>query len=87
MTVDLEAVKCYMKIDDDAEDPLILSLADSAESYLTSAGIRPPPASDEGKYTLAVSALTLQYYEHRSDGGDLPPALDRLIAQLRFESL
>ena len=75
-----------MKIDDEFDDALIAHLAEAAESYLSSAGIHPPDAED-GRYRLAVCALTLHYYQYRTTGGDMPPVLRQLINQLKAEGV
>ena len=85
MVTDLAAVKAYMKIDDDCDDALIENLAGAAERYLKTAGVVSQADAPDGRYTLAVCALTLHYYEFRTTGGDLPPALRHLVNQLKAE--
>lgn len=90
MSCDLEAVKTYMQVTDDGDDALITTLIEAAESYLTDAGIHPGEPAD-ARYTLAVSALTLHWYDNRQavdiDLTDLPLGLRQVINQLKAKGV
>lgn len=82
----LTAVKAYMRIDDDADDAIIMALYSAAVLYLKNAGIE-EPANDPSLYNLAVWSLTLHYYDHRDAVGNeasFPTGLRPIINQLKL---
>ena len=85
MISNLEDVKAYMIAPDD-DDTLITSLIEAAEGYLADAGIHPGEPAD-ARYALAVSALTLHWYDNRqavdTNLTDLPLGLRQVINQLK----
>ncbi len=84
----LEACKAYMRVDGTDDDDLIGSLMDVAKAYLAAAGIE-EPETESPRYTLAVHALTLHYYDHRdSVGGEtpFPSGLRPFINQMKHEA-
>ena len=85
MICPLEHIKQYMQITHDADDALILMLASAAEEYLLKAGVR----TEDSRYSLAVSALTLHWYDNRavvdSKLDTLPLGLRQIINQLKAE--
>lgn len=89
MTIDLEAVKGYCRVDGDEEDELLLSLVDAAKDYLSGAGVD-EPEGDVPLYLLAVKALTLHYYDHRgtTESGAVAaiPGIQNAIVQLKLRA-
>lgn len=89
MTIDLEAVKAYCRIDGDEEDTLLLSLIDAAKDYLDGSGIH-EPEEDNPLYALCVNAIVLDYYDHRgmAEAGTMTriPGLDNAIVQLKLRA-
>ena len=85
MICPLEHIKQYLQITHDADDALILMLASAAEEYLLKAGVR----TEDSRYSLAVSALTLHWYDNRavvdSKLDTLPLGLRQIINQLKAE--
>lgn len=89
MTISLDAIKLYCRIDGDGEDVLLLSLRDAAVEYLVGAGV-PEPNEDNPQYQLAVCALVLEYYDHRglTETG-MPsrlPGLENVITQMKLRA-
>lgn len=86
----LADVKAYMQVTDDGDDALITSLIEAAEGYLADAGIRPSEPVD-ARYALAVSALTLHWYDNRqavdTNLTDLPLGLRQVINQLKAKGV
>lgn len=82
----LSACKLYMRVDDSNDDALIIWLMQAAKTYLTKAGA-PAPATADASYDLAVWALTLYWYDHRSEVGKAPESAQGLITQLKLSPL
>lgn len=84
----LAACKAYMRVDGEAEDALITSLISAAAEYLTGAGIY-RTADNAARYDLALSALTLYYYDHRGAVGteaEIPRGLRPVLTQLKLDA-
>ena len=75
-------LKLYCRVDDDEAVPLLESLAESAEEYLTTAGAE-RTQNNTNAYDLAVKALVLHWYDNPT-GGELPAGLRNNINQLKF---
>lgn len=89
MYIDLDAVKPYCRIDGEVEDELLLSLIDTAKSYLDGAGI-PEPEADNPRYLLCVKAMVLEFYDHRGMTESVTPSaipgLANMVVQLKLEA-
>lgn len=89
MTIDLDDVKTYCRIDGEAEDELLLSLIDTAKSYLDGAGV-PEPEADNPRYLLCVKAMVLEFYDHRGMTESVTPSaipgLANMVVQLKLEA-
>lgn len=89
MYIDLDAVKSYCRIDGEVEDELLLSLIDTAKSYLDGAGI-PEPEADNPRYLLCVKAMVLEFYDHRGMTESVTPSaipgLANMVVQLKLEA-
>lgn len=81
-------VVAYGKLDEEP-DPIVDTLIDAAESYLTSSGVlpelAPPPL-----YNLVVAGITAHYHENRaavdqSAPKDFEPGLRLIINRLKLE--
>lgn len=62
MSVDLETVKLYLRIDDTEEDAFLGILIETAKEYLKNSGV---VESEEKLYELAVMMLVSHWYENR----------------------
>jgi len=81
----IEEVKLFLRIDGDYENTLLVALQDSAEEYMTNAGV----AKDylKSTYTLAIKILIGHWYENRGAIGKtdrLAFSLDAIILQLKY---
>ncbi len=89
MYIDLDGVKSYCRIDGEVEDELLLSLIDTAKSYLDGAGI-PEPEADNPRYLLCVKAMVLEFYDHRGMTESVTPSaipgLQNMVIQLKLEA-
>lgn len=89
MTISLESVKHYCRIDGDEEDDLLLSLIDAAKAYLESAGVS-EPEEDDPRYLLAVKAMVLHFYDYRglteSTAPSAIPGMQNMVTQLKLEA-
>lgn len=87
MNCPIEHIKQYMQVTHDADDALILMLASAAEEYLLAAGV----CTEDSRYSLAVSALTLHWYDNRTAVDtkleNLPFGLRQLLNQLKAGSV
>lgn len=89
MTIDLDDVKTYCRIDGTEEDALILSFIDAAKGYLDGAGV-PEPEADDPRYLLCVKAMVLEFYDHRGMTESVTPSaipgLQNMVNQLKLEA-
>lgn len=89
MTIDLEAVKSYCRIDGNDEDELIQAFVDTAKGYLDGAGV-PEPEADDPRYLLCVKAMVLEFYDHRgmteSATPSAIPGIQNMVNQLKLEA-
>lgn len=89
MYIDLDGVKSYCRIDGEGEDELLLSLIDTAKSYLDGAGI-PEPEADNPRYLLCIKAMVLEFYDHRGMAESVTPSaipgLQNMVIQLKLEA-
>lgn len=89
MTIDLDDVKTYCRIDGNGEDALILSFIDAAKGYLDGAGV-PEPEADDPRYLLCVKAMVLEFYDHRGMTESVTPSaipgLANMVVQLKLEA-
>lgn len=89
MTIDLDDVKTYCRIDGTEEDALILSFIDAAKGYLDGAGV-PEPEADNPRYLLCVKAMVLEFYDHRGMTESVTPSaipgLANMVVQLKLEA-
>lgn len=89
MTIDLDDVKTYCRIDGTEEDALILSFIDAAKGYLDGAGV-PEPEADDPRYLLCVKAIVLEFYDHRGMTESVTPSaipgLANMVVQLKLEA-
>lgn len=89
MTIDLDDVKTYCRIDGTEEDALILSFIDAAKGYLDGAGV-PEPEDDDPRYLLCVKAMVLEFYDHRGMTESVTPSaipgLANMVVQLKLEA-
>lgn len=63
LTMPLEELKEYLRIDDNEQDALLEGIVQAAETYLVNAGIKVNYSSD--LYKLAVMLLVSHWYENR----------------------
>lgn len=77
-----EELMVYCRVDDEAQGDLLVSLARSAQEYLSSAGIRPSEDNYE-RYGLAIKALTLHYLDNPVPGS-VPAGVQSIINQLKL---
>lgn len=89
MTIDLDDVKTYCRIDGTEEDALILSFIAAAKGYLDGAGV-PEPEADDPRYLLCVKAMVLEFYDHRGMTESVTPSaipgLANMVVQLKLEA-
>lgn len=89
MTIDLDDVKTYCRIDGTEEDALILSFIAAAKGYLDGAGV-PEPEADDPRYLLCVKAMVLEFYDHRGMTESVTPSaipgLQNMVNQLKLEA-
>lgn len=89
MYIDLDDVKTYCRIDGNGEDELLLSLIDTAKSYLDGAGV-PEPEADNPRYLLCVKAMVLEFYDHRGMTESVTPSaipgMSNMVVQLKLEA-
>lgn len=87
MNCPIEHIKQYMQVTHDTDDALILMLASAAEEYLLAAGVN----TADARYSLAVSALTLHWYDNRAAVDtkleNMPFGLRQLLNQLKAEGV
>ncbi len=87
MTIDLDDVKTYCRIDGTEEDALILSFIDAAKGYLDGAGV-PEPEADDPRFLLCVKAMVLEFYDHRGMTESVTPSaipgLANMVEQLKL---
>lgn len=84
----LESCRRYAKLDE-CDDETIIELMGMAVEYLEGAGVSEPPEWSS-RYSLAVNALTLHYYDHRDDidaQSAHPQALRAVINQLKMDAV
>lgn len=89
MYIDLDGVRSYCRIDGEVEDELLLSLIDTAKSYLDGAGV-PEPEADNPRYLLCVKAMVLEFYDHRGMTESVTPSaipgMSNMVVQLKLEA-
>lgn len=89
MTIDLDDVKTYCRIDGTEEDALIISFIDAAKGYLDGAGV-PEPEADDPRYLLCVKAMVLEFYDHRGMTESVTPSaihgFENMRTQLKLEA-
>lgn len=87
MTIDINEVKRYLRIEYDDEDNIIAIMVDAARETLKEAGADEEKCPDINKYKLAVYMLTAYFYENRGEstanGAGLPAGMSTIIEQLR----
>ena len=77
----LTEVKNYLRVDVTADDAEIQDLMDSAEQYVTNAGVT---VDYSNRLTArAVKLYCAWLYDHRADDTPEPPALALTLEQLR----
>jgi hypothetical protein len=77
MSVSLQDVKDYIRVDGSADDALLTSLITAAEEELSGAGVK--DTSSE-QYLLAVRLLVQQFYDGNNN---LNNAIERVVLQLK----
>lgn len=85
MSVSLEELKNYLRIDGSEDDEVLALLVDAAEEYLADAGV-PEEAKEKAKYKLAVMLLVALNYENRNPAmkiDKLSFGLESIILQLK----
>jgi len=83
MSVTLEEVKQYLRIDGSEDDNFLTSLIAAADEYLFDAGVR---STISFRYKLAVMLLVSEWYENRTIRGvssDVSYSVNSIILQLR----
>lgn len=83
MSVTLEEVKQYLRIDGSEDDNFLTSLITAADEYLFDAGVR---STISFRYKLAVMLLVSEWYENRTIRGvssDVSYSVNSIILQLR----
>lgn len=89
MTIDLEAVKAYCRVDGGADDSLILSFIQAAQNYLDAAGV-PDPEMDDPLYLLCVKDMVLHFYDQRGmtqqTAPSAIPGIQNAVVQLKLRA-
>lgn len=89
MTITLEDVKGYCRIDGDEDDALVQSFIEAAKGYLDGAGVPDPEVADP-LYLLAVRAMVLHFYDQRGmTQSTVPseiPGIRNTITQLKLRA-
>lgn len=83
-SIQRDACKAYMRVDDDTDDAVIESLMEAAAEYL---GLDLSGSLD-ARQNLALWSLTLHYYDHRDSVGTetpFPIGLRPVINQLKAD--
>ncbi|MBH8605994.1 head-tail connector protein [Thermoactinomyces sp. CICC 10521] len=83
LTLTLDELKNYLRIDGSEDDSFLTLLIDSAKEYLTNAGV---PESDSNLYKLAVMLYIAMQYENRDPSARMDGfnfALQSIILQLK----
>lgn len=84
----IETIKEYLRIDGTEDDNLLGFLIDSAEEYLSGAGVKKTKLK---KYELAVIMLVTHWFENREAVGKAQATvelgLQSIILQLKAEGL
>ncbi len=85
--MDIDELKSYLKVDNDDDKDLILSLQTAAEEYLSNAGV--VKKYEKELYTLAIKLLVSHWYDNRMIQSDktqtkLSFSLDAIIMQLKL---
>jgi uncharacterized phage protein (predicted DNA packaging) len=85
MSITLEEVKKFIRVDGSFEDDVIQSLVDAAVSELRASGVseRAEAQEDYPLYELAVKAIVSQNYEGRGVLGDNKSIIQSLILKLK----
>jgi uncharacterized phage protein (predicted DNA packaging) len=86
MSLTLEELKNYLRIDVSEDDGLLTLLVDAAKRYLSNAGVE---ESDESLYKLAVMLYVAMHYENRDPSTKMDAfnfALEGIIHQLKSYS-
>lgn len=64
MSLELDEIKAYLRIDEDEDDTMLSSFLDAAKKYLENAGVKED--SNNSLYKLVVSMLVCNLYENRN---------------------
>ncbi|MBA4543850.1 phage gp6-like head-tail connector protein [Thermoactinomyces daqus] len=83
LTLTLDELKNYLRIDGSEDDSFLTLLIDSAKEYLINAGV---PESDSNLYKLAVMLYIAMQYENRDPSARMDGfnfALQSIILQLK----
>lgn len=85
MTIQLESVKEFLRVDGTFEDDVILSLINAAVVELEKSGVskRTTAHEDFPLYELTVKAIVSQNYEGRGVLGDNKSIIQSLILKLK----
>lgn len=83
--VDIDTLRHYCRTEED-EDAFLETLADSAEAELAAQGVCLNNCSNLPMLQRAVCALVLHWHDNPA-GGEIPPALDKLIINLRQQKV
>lgn len=81
----IDDVKNYIRVADNEEDLQVSSLIESAQAYLTNAGVN--QAESNPLYALAVKMLVSHWYDNREPVGmatKLAYGLGDIITQLKY---
>jgi len=84
----IDNVKEFLRIDDNNDGTLIVTLVSAAEIYLTNAGVKKDETND--LYCLAVNMLVSHWYDNRSAviigtiSKSLEYSLQSILTQLKF---
>ena len=89
MTISLNEIKTYCRIDGTEDDSLLQALIGAAKEYLTGAGVM-EPETDSPLYLLAVKAMVLHFYDHRgmTESGSVSeiPGMQNAVTQLKLQA-
>ena len=65
--MDLDEIKLYLRVDTEDDDTLIESLKETAEQYLTNAGVK--SHYENPLYCTAIKMLIANWYDTRDSAG------------------